>query len=282
MSARMERVFEYALGKTLAQHEQGLETEVAYRLIDQRCRLPEEWRKPIPTSTGYSQLKRDGLRARDLTDQELSRRYPTEPKWKNRVRFTVRHFRDASWLSADANGRWNLTIAGQAAVEALTLSGYTRAELEILNESGLVGDPPPSEDDPSDKERCRVLREIAVRRGQRKMRNDLIDAYNATCAISGCDAVEALEAAHIVPSAEGGAPTPSNGLLLRADIHTLFDLGLLGIDPDDRAIHVSTRLAATTYAELEGRDLRAPRDTHSAPALPALQWRWRYFMPDKV
>ena len=47
-----------------------------------------------------------------------------------------------------------------------------------------------------------------------------------------------LEAAHISPYAEGGKHTLSNGLLLRSDLHTLFDLGYLTVEPSDMTIRV--------------------------------------------
>src|SRR5438105_10150982 len=77
----------------------------------------------------------------------------------------------------------------------------------------------------------RVLREVKRRLGQSDFRKGLITAYKSRCAVSGSDAVEALEAAHIDPYSGTESNQPSNGLLLRADIHTLFDVNLIGIDP---------------------------------------------------
>ena len=70
-------------------------------------------------------------------------------------------------------------------------------------------------------ERERVLRAICIRRGQPVFRAALLDAYDSRCVITGCDVSDVLEAAHI--SLYGGPSTDriSNGLLLRADIHTL-------------------------------------------------------------
>ena len=68
--------------------------------------------------------------------------------------------------------------------------------------------------------RERILRSVALRRGQREFRQRLIDAYGGRCAVTGCDAIEAIEAAHILPFSESGMNSLKNGLLLRADIHT--------------------------------------------------------------
>lgn len=75
--------------------------------------------------------------------------------------------------------------------------------------------------------RQRELRAVFLRRGQEKFRKDLINAYKSRCAVTGCNIVEILEAAHIIPYRGEHTNRCNNGLLLRADIHTLFDLGLL-------------------------------------------------------
>src|SRR5205823_2979542 len=67
----------------------------------------------------------------------------------------------------------------------------------------------------------------ASRQGQFAFRAALIEAYGGRCAMTGCDILEVLEAAHIVPYRGPSTNAVSNGLLLRADIHTLFDLGLI-------------------------------------------------------
>ena len=53
-----------------------------------------------------------------------------------------------------------------------------------------------------------------------------------------------LQAAHIRPYALGGEHSLSNGLLLRSDLHTLFDLGYLTVEPKERKIVVSDRIKA--------------------------------------
>lgn len=113
--------------------------------------------------------------------------------------------------------------------------------------------------------RQRVFTEILQRRGQSAFREQLLDAYGNRCAMSEYDAVPSLEAAHIVPYADEGLSTPRNGLLLRADLHTLFDVGLLAVGPSDLRIRLSERLAATRYEPLNMRDLRVPSEPHLRP-----------------
>ncbi len=76
-----------------------------------------------------------------------------------------------------------------------------------------------------------------VRKGQAKFRAKLLDKYNGTCVITGCEIESALEAAHIEPFADGGADTLENGLLLRADLHRLFDTGFMSINPKNKMVH---------------------------------------------
>lgn len=106
--------------------------------------------------------------------------------------------------------------------------------------------------------RERVAREIAIRRGQAAFRRQLIEAYGC-CAMSGSTVVETLEAAHIVPYQGPGTNHPSNGLLLRADLHTLFDMGLLAVDHDSLTILVSWRLNGTEYESLRDQSLSGCR-----------------------
>ena len=73
----------------------------------------------------------------------------------------------------------------------------------------------------------RISRTIAQRRSQPAFRNALLDAYDRKCAITGCEVVEVLEAAHIYPYRGPDTSKVVNGLLLRADVHTLFDSGLI-------------------------------------------------------
>lgn len=116
--------------------------------------------------------------------------------------------------------------------------------------------------------RERVAREIAIRRGQAVFRRQLLEAYGC-CAMTGCCVEAALEAAHIVPYQGPGTNHPSNGLILRADLHTLFDLGLLAVDHETLAILVASRLDGTEYEVLRGQVLRlAPGRT--SPSKEAL------------
>ncbi|MBU2979709.1 HNH endonuclease [Alteromonas sp. C1M14] len=92
----------------------------------------------------------------------------------------------------------------------------------------------------------RVLREIKSRRGQPAFRKDLLTAFNSQCCVTGCKVEAILEAAHIISHSEEINYSVHNGLLLRADIHTLFDLDLIALDHFGR-VHIHSKLRGTEY-----------------------------------
>ncbi len=96
-------------------------------------------------------------------------------------------------------------------------------------------------------------------------------AYEGKCAITGCPVEAVLEAAHIHPYLGQHTNDVTNGLLLRADLHTLFDLRLLWIDATNR-VKVSHRLRDTPYWEHEGGMLRVPKHAASRASAKALHW----------
>jgi hypothetical protein len=121
--------------------------------------------------------------------------------------------------------------------------------------------------------RARTQRSIAVRQGQPAFRSALLNAYERTCAVTGCNVIQTLEAAHILPYRGDRTNHVQNGLLLRADVHTLFDLGLLNVDPDSFAIRVNSEISDATYAGLDGMRLRLPKQMQNWPSQEALRQR---------
>ena len=104
-------------------------------------------------------------------------------------------------------------------------------------------------------ERIRVLKAVVQRQGQPAFRESLLEAYAGKCAVTNCDTKEVLEAAHIVPYLGIKTNHLSNGLILRSDIHLLFDLNLLSIDPDTLKVTISDKLTGSIYSELSGKPL---------------------------
>jgi len=118
--------------------------------------------------------------------------------------------------------------------------------------------------------RERALASIVRRRGQPKFRRVLINAYGSRCSITGCDAEDALEAAHIIPYRGSDTNKAPNGLLLRADIHVLFDMGLIAVDTSNMTMLISPDLMRTEYSLLAGKQLSMPEDQLLAPSIEAL------------
>ena len=122
-----------------------------------------------------------------------------------------------------------------------------------------------------------ILCEVKRRIGQSEFRAAVLDAYAGRCAVTGCDVEDALEAAHIVPHCVDHSQSPTNGILLRADIHTLFDRQLIGIHPKDNRLQLAESLSASCYAELQGTQLQAPKHSKYAPSSESLKKRWKQF-----
>jgi putative restriction endonuclease len=117
---------------------------------------------------------------------------------------------------------------------------------------------------------------VRPRLGQGAFRLAVTDAYERRCAVSGEKTLPILDAAHIRSYGEGGEHDPANGLLLRTDIHRLFDLGYVTVS-DDHRFEVSHRLKADFdngrhYYDLHGMTVRSPRRGYAAPATDALAW----------
>lgn len=165
----------------------------------------------------------------------------------------VQYLIDSPSTSDVSNG------SGDQKVEALDTQ---RAAIEAT--PGLF-DPTSTED-----ARERTLRAIVQRQGQPLFRDTVLKAYGYRCAITNCDAVPALEAAHIIGYNGPDTNHVSNGLLLRADIHTLFDMGLITIDTATMSVHVAPSLAGTVYSELAEKPLRVPIKEALRPSKVAL------------
>jgi putative restriction endonuclease len=127
--------------------------------------------------------------------------------------------------------------------------------------------------DPNNVEdaRKRTLAEIVQRQGQGQFRSELLTAYDAQCSVSGCTVREVLEAAHIIPYKGAETNNVQNGVLLRADLHTLFDLGLITINAETHCIVISPKLSGTMYAEFEGKKIRLPSSKNNWPSQAALK-----------
>lgn len=152
-------------------------------------------------------------------------------------------------------------------------------------EEGANSDDPASDSSGSDfrptpenDSRRRVVREIVARQGQARFRFDLLKLYSGRCAITGCSVRPLLEAAHVTPYLGEYTNSLKNGVLLRADIHSLWDLGLIAAHPDTRSVWVCPTVADIdpVYKALCGDTLREPVDPASRPSSEALKQQWTF------
>ena len=96
-----------------------------------------------------------------------------------------------------------------------------------------------------------------IRKGQPKFRKNLLTLYSGKCVITDCPIKEVLEAAHIVRHSISGINHSSNGLLLRSDIHSLFDSNIIRINPEDLTVEVDKSLKQSSYWDYNGKKIRS-------------------------
>ena len=117
---------------------------------------------------------------------------------------------------------------------------------------------------------------VRPRLGQSSFRTAVLSAYERRCAITGERTLPVLQAAHIRPFANVEEHDVRNGLLLRSDIHSLFDAGLVTVRSDLR-FHVSSQIReryenGRDYYALEGRSIRLPTNERQRPLLEHLDY----------
>jgi len=114
------------------------------------------------------------------------------------------------------------------------------------------------------------------RLGQGAFKVLVTDAYGRRCAVTGEKALPVLQAAHIRPVSQGGPHRVDNGLLLRSDVHDLFDAGYLTVTTK-LVIRVSRRLKddfdnGEPYFPYDGASLARPGREFAPPAKEFLEW----------
>ncbi len=114
------------------------------------------------------------------------------------------------------------------------------------------------------------------RLGQGAFRILVTDAYERRCAITNERTLPALDAAHIIPYSEYNDNSVSNGILLRRDLHALFDKGYITITPA-MAVEVSHKIKeefenGKDYYRLHGSNIRLPINPKNNPNNEYLEW----------
>lgn len=104
-------------------------------------------------------------------------------------------------------------------------------------------------------QRTRSSRVQVLRIGQKEFRNLVVTRYSGRCCFTGCTEAAVLEAAHIMPYMGDHSNLIDNGLLLRVDLHRLFDRFLISVNPDNLSLAISKSLNDAYYLSLSGRSL---------------------------
>lgn len=117
---------------------------------------------------------------------------------------------------------------------------------------------------------------VQPRLGQGIFRVAVMEAYARSCAITHEHSLPVLEASHIKPYAQDGPSEVSNGILLRADLHRLFDQGYLTITPEMK-VEISPRLKldynnGRSYYPLHGTSMVVPESDLDKPKKELLIW----------
>lgn len=252
-------------------------TRELYALVERSGLLNDVDRRPIPSTAGYKRLRALGHDPDVLSLAEISaltrlHGLPNEPDWQNRVRQALRSLVKSKkarppYVERVERGVVRLTAVGRGAGRALgPIPGVDLAPDDGDSDEGVVI---PIGHGPS-----HVHASIRRRRGQQQFRRILRERYDNRCVVTGSRILALLEAAHIEPFRESSDHAADNGLLLRADVHTLFDLNLLGIRPEGLTVTLRPELANSWYTRLSDQPLIFDGE---GPSIVRLAARWAEF-----
>lgn len=185
-------------------------------------------------------------------------------------------FREGDWVAQPVDWKGQ-TVQGRG--QSVADGDGARILRECLDRSdagefGMVHDRDDHRGEPRKRFGAPTL--VTPRLGQGTFRVAVTDAYRRACAVTNEHSLPVLEAAHIRPYSREGAHDVSNGLLLRSDLHRLFDKGYVTISPD-LTFDVSPRLRADFdngkhYYQMVGKPIALPRGDTDRPSAGALQW----------
>ncbi len=167
-------------------------------------------------------------------------------------------------LEAAAEALALLRVSSSADSEKKSLSYYLRHPLILDLEEYLPREASRAEDSSAEARLLDLMQEdrrkvkvqnTVLRTGQHDFRSEVFRRYGGICCVTGCTIARLLDAAHIIPYRGSHTDHVENGLLLRVDIHRLFDEHLISIDPVRLALIVSGSIEDVSYRELHGKPL---------------------------
>jgi uncharacterized protein YjbI with pentapeptide repeats len=126
---------------------------------------------------------------------------------------------------------------------------------------------------PHQEEMVKTIRAALNRRTHYSLQRKLLEVYGKRCAITGCNLVPILGTV-LIDSGDGHVVDhPSNGLVLRSDIKTLYDLNLIAIHPTQLTVMLAPSLRHSSYESLEGQKIRLPKQAIYHPGQAHLKAR---------
>ena len=181
-------------------------------------------------------------------------------------------FEEADWIPVPVDFKLNIVSGKSYDLQSGTGLGLWRHVGELLGRMpvGFVA-PGPATIAAAESARYGTPLLVAPRLGQGSFRVLVTEAYNRRCAMTAEKTLPVLEAAHIRSYSDGGQHVLANGLLLRSDLHKLFDRGYITVEPDERRIIVSRRIReefenGRHYYALHGSEIAQPADPSSRPS----------------
>lgn len=178
-------------------------------------------------------------------------------------------FEEADWIPVPASWSQNIVSLKTYSTDNSEGLALWEAVADRLNRQAIQG---AKEAQP----RFGEPQVVRPRLGQGAFRVLVMDIYKRRCAVTEERTLPALEAAHIRPYSQGGEHDTRNGLLLRRDIHSLFDAGYVTVTPDLH-FEVSRRIReefenGRHYYALDGRAISSPENLGQRPDPAALRW----------
>lgn len=183
-------------------------------------------------------------------------------------------FNEEDWLSSPENWTKNIVQGKTYSTDEKNGENYWERVKYILEKHSIFcNNEKAAEVNPGYKS---ILSKVRI--GQGAFRVMVTDAYARRCAISGEKTLPVLEAAHIKPYSYGGINKTDNGLLLRSDLHKLFDAGYITINADNYYVEVSKKIKeefenGRDYYKYHGQHLKSlPDNKNDLPNQNFLHW----------
>lgn len=156
------------------------------------------------------------------------------------------------------------SVARQTALEVLHPNVVYDKDSKTINwteKSDMIDNFKKFVEEAKDDELQKIQVWVNQRKNQSKFKLNLLKKYNSQCLISKIKIPELIEAAHIYPHSKSGQNNVANGILLRSDLHILFDYGLLSINPENFNVIIDKFLEKTEYQKFHDLKVDLPEES---------------------